>query len=123
MAGVVYLDIFKDFLMPVLKNRVLMKCCCSKAHCRKPLHFHITVQGVLNQSLHKNGLVEVVISPSHFVPLIVHHLISYSGLHEGCFYAPSLSTSSLRLPYRIQSVVATVIPTILTDMWTELVYR
>lgn len=54
VAGVLYLDMFKDFLMIVLKNRALMKCCCSKACCRKPLHFHIAVQAVLNRSLHRN---------------------------------------------------------------------
>jgi hypothetical protein len=123
MTGVVYLDMFKEFLKTVLKNRVLMNCCCSKAYCRKPLHFHIAVQAVLSRSLHKNVLVEVVISPGHFIPLIIHHLISSSGVHEGCFYALSLSTSSLGLADRIQSVVAAVIPTILTDVWTELVYR
>jgi hypothetical protein len=122
VTGVAYLDMFKEFLMPLLKNRVVMKCCCSKTHCRKPLHFHIAVQVVLDRSFHENVLVEVVISLGHFVPPILHHLIS-SGVHEECFYASSLSTTSPGLADRIKGVVATVTPTILTNVWTELVYR
>lgn len=123
MIGVAYLDMFKEFLMPVLKNRVIMKCRYSKTDCRKSLHFHITVQAVLDQSFHENGLVEVVISLGHFVRPILHHQISSCGLYEGCFYARPLSTTSPGLADRMQGVVAAVTPTILTNMWSEHVYR
>ena len=99
------------------KKRALMAHCSSKMECCHIFTLQFIVSWI--DSFHRNDLAEVPFPFGYSVFMNLHQSISSGGVKDAVCGVPILTTL-LELTGRVQALMATLTPTMLMKVWSEL---